>query len=286
MSDDQAYDPYRDDYEDDDSGESLSKYEILQRVASYWHVCKKVRDSSTGSLFFGGLMLTLWYMAFFGGPKQFSVLSFAYLILGLMEFCNGLVSRFYPSAEGEFFSGFTLMLFGLASFLRQFIEWMNGVKPNIFFLLFAGWILYNGWSKIQGYFILRKLFSVRPTAEHVRWMNDLLKELKQSNPEIDNDTLSLLTSPRMKVKLLDDIALIYTPSDDMVAVCPRSHFFISLVDEDPKQLAKRKSGLPLTELYIGGQNLGEFELDPDNWRNYIQWKEQEDDDPPVAHPVT
>ena len=105
-------------------------------------------------------MLAIWY-ALFGQNDDFGVFSLAYLTIGSLEFAVGLWNRFAPSAEGVFFDGVVLLLFGSATLMRQYLMWQGQMagRPSTFSLLFGAYWVWQGISHIRAYGGLRRAFA-------------------------------------------------------------------------------------------------------------------------------
>ena len=121
---------------------------VLRNVAAYRGLCAQVRRSSTGGLFFGALMLFLWYVAF-GQRNDFSPFSIVYLGLAALEFSVAMWNRISPSAEGILFDGLVLMVFGLTTLVRYALS-TQGVKagppPSVVFVLLSVYWLFSGFN--------------------------------------------------------------------------------------------------------------------------------------------
>jgi hypothetical protein len=251
--------------DDRPDGEELRH--VLRNVAGYRALCAQVRRSSTGGLFFGGLMLFIWY-AGFGQRNDYGPFSLIYLGLAGLEFTVALWNRVSPSAEGILLDGVVLLVFGVATLTRHLLTWQGaiaGPKPIPIFSLLAVYWVYSGFSTVRSYFQIRRAFTHRPSAEHLRWFNDLLREVKAADPDADPDALDLPTKPPLRGKLLGDTALFVSPGSDDPIIVARPDV---VIDRLPP---KEPGGPPGGRLFLG-EEVGTFRLDPANWRNYAAWK--------------
>ena len=248
---------------DDDQLDAEDKRNILRQVAAYRDLCDQVRSGAKGSLFFGGLMLVLWWQLFPDRDK-FAVFGLVYLGLACLEFGAGLMNRFFPSAEGVLADGVVLILFGGFNLVRHYLIWEAGGKPHVLLSLLSAYWVYTGVQGVRGYFTLRKLFTHRPSAAHIRWFNELLEEVRTGNPETDPDALDLPTVPRVKAKLLGDTALVLAGTE--VVVAAREHF--DLIPAPPRPSDDRPRAL----VAINGYEFGECVLSRENGQNYTNWK--------------
>ena len=213
-----------DEYDHHDAADGDRMRAALRHVADYRELCAKVRKSGGKSLVFGGVMLFFWYQMFYGTAEQESVLSALHLGLAVLELGAGVVNRFLPSAEGVLFDGLVLAAFGGANLYRQYLA-SQGLVPNVprgpnwVFIAFGVYWLLQGVRHVRGYAALRGKFAERPSATHVRWFDDLLREVRASDPESDPQALDLPTKPRLKAKLLGDTALFLVPGSGEVGRC-------------------------------------------------------------------
>lgn len=251
----------------DDRPDGEEVRHVLRNVAAYRGLCAEVRRSSTGGLFFGGLMFVIWYLAF-GQRNDYGPFSLLYLGLAGLEFTVALWNRVNPSAEGILLDGVVLLAFGAATLARHLLI-MQGVivgpAPSVVFTLLAVYWMYSGFSTARSYFYIRRAFSHRPSAEHLRWFNDLLREIKAADPEADPTSLDLPTKPPLRAKLLGDTALFLAPGEDDPLILAREDVVIERLPP------AEGDATPRGRLYLG-EEVGVFKLDPANWRNYSAWK--------------
>ena len=238
---------------------------LLDHITAYREVCDQVRGSSTGTLVFGAIMLGLWYMLF-GQRNEFGLFSLIYLGLASLELTVGLTNRLFPSAEGVLLDGLVLMAFGGSSLARAYIVWKAGFSPPIISLLFGAYWIWTGASHVQSYSKLRRIFNPRPTREHLRWYDGLLADIRRANPQSDSTALDLPTDPPLRALLLGPLAMMVEAGTREILLLERDSLVISPKELDPK------TGQRMAMLYIGDTLLGSFVLDPDNWRNYSEWK--------------
>ena len=236
-------------------------------MAAYKELCDKVRRSATGGLIFGALMLLIWYLMPDG--QKYKTFGLIYLGLAALEFTAALWNKFTPSAEGILFDGIVLIVFGGSNLVRQYLIW-SGQLPgprggsHMIWVLFGLWMLFQGWGHIRSYFQVRRAFgALRPTREHLRWYNDLIREVRQADPSADPTALDLPTKPPLRGKLLGDTAVFLQPNGEVLIASRRR------VEIEP---VAGKGDQPVAELTIEGDDFGRFPLDPDNWRNYAAWK--------------
>ena len=252
--------------DDDAPLDAQAKVRILHRVAAYKSVCEGVRKSSVGSLVFGGIMLAVWHFALPDRVK-FDWFGIVYLGLAAAEFFTGLLNRFAPSAEGVLLDGLVLILFGAWNLLRQALVW-QGMIPGIvspILLAFGVYWIYQGFQHCKNYFVLRQLFAERPTREHIRWYEGLLKEVQYADPKEDSQSLALPTRPPVTAKLLGDVAFFAIVAGEPI-ITTRDDVEITLLesnDPDARQEAV---------LTIHGHAFETFPISRANWENYRRWK--------------
>ncbi|MGL6097717.1 MAG: hypothetical protein ACRC7O_18200 [Fimbriiglobus sp.] len=258
-----------DDFDDDRPADSGRTCEILRNVAAYREVCETVRKSGTSSLIFGAIMLGLGYLIF-DPQKPFEPFTLIYLSLGALELSVGLLNKLWPSAEGVLLDGLVLIAFGGSHLVRQTLVWqgvMRGFVSPISIAFGAYW-LYQGYQHVMGYAALRRAFAERPTAAHLRWFNELLRDIRRTDPESDPQALDLPGKPRVRGKLLGDVGIFLLDTSTDVLIVEREHVMIEPV---PTGESDR---LPRAYLLLYGQPVSEFPLHPENWTNYTAWKKE------------
>lgn len=239
----------------------------LRKVAAYRELCNHVRSKSKSSLIFGGLMLLLWYAMPAG--MQFKTFGLIYLGLAGFEFVAGAMNRFFPSAEGILIDGFVVIAFGLTNLGRQAMLIADGKSPQWLLLGLGAYLIYIGWSHVGTYRQLRRAFAERPTADHLRWFDGLVREVRDANPERDADALDLPTARRLRAKLLGDTAVVLSGKHDVL-----------IVGRNDVDLVREGEGLAAA--IVDGLDYGPCRLSDDNWRNYAQWKAEGQQPPTVG----
>jgi hypothetical protein len=264
-----------DDPDTDAPPDAARKMMVLHQVAAYRELCRRVARSGTHSLIFGAVMLALWYAQFGQGRANnaLKLFSLLYLTVAVLEFAVGLMNLF---------DGVVLMVFGASTLARQYMlmQGMAPGRPSTFFAVFGALWLWQGFNHVRGYNSLRRAFVERPTAAHMRWFEELLREIRSSDPEADPQALDLPSKPRIRGKLLGDLALFLVGGPDQLVIAHRDD--VSIIPEEADE--DDPDRLPFAGLYAEGQELGRFRLDPENWRNYTSWK-AEGGEPPVVRPV-
>ena len=242
---------------------------VLRNVAAYRELCRRVRAGSTGNLFFGVFMLAIWYFLLPKG-EQLGLFGLLYLALAALEFTAGIFNRFFPAPEGILIEGLVTMAFGLSTVARQIIA---GQFSG--YLLLAAFWLYHGFGQMRSYFQIRSEFPERPTSAHLRWFEDLLHDVRNANPDDDPTALDLPTKPAYRAKLLGDSAFFLASGKDDLLILARED--VEIERDAPKDADRPIMGY----LVLLDTDFGSFKLDPENWRNYAQWKTEGGTPPPA-----
>jgi hypothetical protein len=249
---------------------------VLRQVAAYRVLHESVRKKATGSIFFGLFMLAIWY-ALDGRNNDWSLFSIIYLSLGLLELSVGLLNRLWPSAEGILLDGLVLLGFAASNLIRQYFIWRlvgnKGISPV--FLVFGVLWAFQGMQTIRSYFQIRRAMPARPTAEHLRWFDGLVRELRLADPQADTRELALPTEPFLTGKLLGDTAFFLEPSGTVIIAARE--------DVTIERIAADGQGIPAIPargyLTIEGAEFPPFKLSDANWSNYVAWKREGGEDP-------
>jgi len=262
----------------DEYHEAEEKRNILRRVAAYRDLCNRVRGSSMGSLVFGSFMLAMWNWLLPDAAK-FQLYGLIFLSLALLEFATGLLNRFHPSAEGVLLEGFVLVCFGGWNVIREALIWQGAFpgRPNTILIVLGGLWLYKGAQMCRSYMSLARHFADRPSFEHLRWFDQLIREIHDADPRTDPLALVLPTDPSLSIKLLGDTAFIVFP-DGEVEIIAREELMMDVVPGAENEK-------PRCYLSIRGNTLPPFPLGRANWENYLRWKAEGIEELPEARPI-
>jgi len=237
----------------------------LQQVAAYRDLCRRVRRSGRENIFFAGIMLFLAYMLWQGRPNNL-VLVF-YLILVMGELLVGLFKSLAPSAEGVLLDGIVLLVFAAYNFGMQYVLFQNGMPFSPIAIFLGLFMLFGAVGRFKDYKLLRQLFAERPSPEHMAWFDDLLREIRSSDPESDELALDLPTQPHWKAKLLGKAAFFVTLRNEIVLVAGPDDF------ELLREKADHGTGRRKSLLNIHGMTYPEFQITDATWANYQRWRQ-------------
>lgn len=252
----------------------------LLHIIGYRQLRRTIRSSGTGTLFWGTLLLAIWYLGFAQFGKALTILGLIHLGLALAEFLTGLCKKLYPVPETFLMEAGVFLAFAGANAYRQWDQMQKGGRLSAWGVGFALYMLIAAYGRVREYIELQRTPFRRPSSDQLRWFDELMAETRSADPEMDANSLDLPTDPPMRVKFLGDTALVLTPADDDPAVIARNGFFI---DREATDLSSREF---TGHLSIGGEDAGSFPLDEYNWRNYATWKTAGGDPPPPPRPAS
>lgn len=247
----------------------------LQSVAAYRELCRAIRSGATHTLVNALIWLGLTALLFQGiGPDPILL---GYLVLGAAELAVGVWKKVRPTVEAVLVDGIVLLGFGGFILIRQFLAWQGiinwPVHPVSIFL--GVWWLSDAFRAFRTYGDLRRAFPERPAPEHIAWFDDLVLEIRASDPQTDPLALDLPTRPRWQAKLLGPIAFFVS---DKGAVW--------LIGPDDFALKREKidhgTGHRRAMLSIGSERFPEFEIDDASWANYQNWMASRSEPQPPA----
>ncbi len=245
----------------------------LVHIIGYRRLRRAIRSSGTGTLFWGVLLLGVWYLAYYQVGRAFTRLGLIHLGLAVAEFVTGLAKKLVPVPETFLMEAGVFVAFAAANGYRYWADKQRG-RTDLFAAGFAVYMLFAAWQRVRAYRELHRSRFRRPGAAQLRWFEELLAETRGADPEADPNSLDLPTTPPVRVKLLGDTALVLSPGDDDPTVVARDSFHI---DREPATPGGRE---PTGYLSVGGQDAGGFALDEYNWKNYAAWKTAGGDPPP------
>lgn len=235
----------------------------FHRASAYRHVCAAVRASAGHTLLSGFLFAFIAFMSA-------QVLGYQHPIfliqagLAIAEFAIFIWKKLSPSAEGVLLDALVNLIFGGSLLIRSALIW-KGMLPGAIspLSIFIGcWALWDAYRGLNDYIQLRRIFQVRPTRSQMAYVDELLRDIREANPQSDPTALDLPSQPRFKALLLDELA-----------------FFLSeygepfVLDREEVTLARSEAdGEVLGLLTIERQPLPPFPLSDANWQNYLRWK--------------
>jgi hypothetical protein len=236
----------------------------LQQVAAYRELCRGVRRSGRDNIVFAALMAFLAYMVWKGGLNPFLLVFYGILIGS--ELAVGLFKWAFPSAEGHLFDGLVLLLFAGANLAFELIGGRGGGAPRAVIILFSLLILSQAINRFRFYAQLRRLFAERPSAEHMAWFDDLVREIHAADPEYDDLALDLPTKPHWKAKLLGSMAFLVTVRGDDAFVGGPEDLEIR------REKIDHGTGRRRAVLRIDDIPYPDFEISDVSWANYQKWR--------------
>jgi hypothetical protein len=240
----------------------------LQHVAAYRELCRGVRRSGRDNIVFAALMA---FLAYLSGVWVFPFLLVFYCIIIGSELVVGLYKWAFPSAEGHLFDGLILLLFAAVNFGMQYLRFQRGFGLNPVIILICLLILSQAINRFRFYRELRRLFADRPSAEHMAWFDDLVREISAADPQSDELALDLPSQPHWKAKLLGGTVFFVTAKGSQVLVCGPDDFELRREKIDHGTCRRRAI------LRIHGMPYPEFEIVDATWANYQKWR--------AAHPL-
>jgi hypothetical protein len=248
----------------------------LQQVAAYRQLCRSIRRGGVHNVVFAAIMLWLAWYVFQGQVARGAVpvVFLLYVGLALAELGVGLLKWVYPSAEGVLLDGLILLLFAGWNLGWQGLALANGVRANSVILLLGGYMLVGAVGRFREYRALRKVFADRPSRDQITWFDDLVREIRTADPELDDQAIDLPTRPHWKAKLLGTTAFFVPAKGDGAVVAGPGAFELA---RDPKDhgTGKRKAWL---QLY--GRDFPPFEVTDASWANYQKWVKANAEVPP------
>lgn len=241
----------------------------LQQVAAYRDLCRHVRRSGRENIVFASLMLFLAYVSFQRGAMP--LLLTIYILLAAGELFVGLFKWLAPSAEGVLLDGIVLLVFAVYNFGMEYLRIQNGFRPNPIVIVFGLLMLSGAIGRFKNYRVLRLLFAERPTAEHLAWFDDLVREIKSADPQSDELALDLPTKPHWKAKLLGAMAIFAATRGNGILIAGTDDFEIR------REPVDHGTGRRRAIIRLFDQTYPDFDITDAAWANYQNWR--------AAHPL-
>ncbi len=238
----------------------------LQQVLAYRELCRHIRSSGRSNVLFAILFFAFAYYAFRPNAAGFAaIVVLVYGGLALAEIGVGLFKWLFPSAEGILFDALLLLLFAGLNIGVQGVAFALGVKPDTIGLVLGVILLLSAFRRFKNYMDLRKAFAERPTAEQIRWFDDLIYEIRHADPATDDQALDLPTRPHWKAKLLGTTAFFAATSGNDVLVAGPWDFGLA-----PDERSEGHSHVRV-HLHIHDRAYKPFDIDDASWANYRKW---------------
>ncbi len=238
----------------------------LQQVAAYRDLCKNVRRSGRGNVFFAMLMLFLAYITFQPGAG-IPFLYLLYIGLALGELAVGLFKFLHPSAEGILLDGLVLLIFAAFNFGNVAVRMQAGLGVTPVSLIFGIFMLMQAVGRFKLYGQLRKLFAERPSPELIAWVDDLIRDIGSADPATDETAVDLRTTPALRAKLLGPTAFFVDVRGGTLWTAAPTDFEIRRHRED------RGTGLRKARLIMFDTDYPEFTITDASWENYVKWRD-------------
>jgi hypothetical protein len=239
----------------------------LQQVVAYRQLCRTIRSRANHTLVNAAIWLGLTYFLY-NLERGLTPIVLAYLVLGVGELLVGLWKKLTPTLEAVLADGLILLGFGVVVLGRQVLVWQGIIKnmPVSPISVFLGiWWLSDAFKTFRNYGDLRRSFPERPSGDQLRWFDDLIREIRSSDPETDEVALDLPTRPRFKAKMFGSTAFLVAVRGDHVWVAGPEDFDIARERKD------HGTGRRRARLTIHGQSYPEFEISDSTWANYQKW---------------
>jgi hypothetical protein len=238
----------------------------LQQVAAYRELCRSVARGGRDNVAWALLMLGLAYYSFRPNANGLVAIVFMlYVGLALAELTVGLFKLLLPCAEGVLLDAFILILFAGWNLGWQGLAMAAGRPPEPVLVALGLFILFGAFGKFRAYGELRRLFAERPDPQHMAWFDDLVHEIRTSDPSTDPLALDLPTRPHWRAKLLGGTAFFVSTIGNTVWVAGTNDFTLR------REKTDHGTGHRRAQLSIHGADYPEFELSDASWENYTKW---------------
>jgi hypothetical protein len=235
----------------------------LQQVAAYRGLRRTVRRMGRENVVFALVVLGLAHFALgLGAGGRLSPLVLLYLGLVLGELAVGLFKAVFPSAEGVLLDAIVLLGFAGVNLGLQAMRLMPVSSVAVFLGLFMLWASVGQFNRYRQ---LRALFAQRPTADQIAWFDDLVREIRAADPDLDDQAIDLPTRPHWQAKLLGTTAFFVSGHGEAVLVAGPDEFEIVRETKDAGT-GRRKA-----YLRVYGREHPPFDITDTSWANYEKW---------------
>lgn len=234
----------------------------LQQAAAYRELCHSISRSGRQNIFWALVLFALIY-----GQGQGGIVM--WLVIGVLvgsELFVGLFKWLWPCAEGVLLDALVLLLFVAWNVFVLFAMNQVGAPIQPLRIFFALYMAYLAFGRFKAYGLLLKAFAQRPTAAHIAWFDELVREIKSADPQTDELALDLPTQPHWRAKLLGSTAFFVPRGGSPVLITGPDDFEI-LRQPDDQGTGSRKALLT-----IHHNTFPVFEIADATWENYKKWR--------------
>jgi hypothetical protein len=235
----------------------------LQQVAAYRQLCRAIRRGGRENVFWAFLMLFLAYVSFQNAGLGWVLV--LYVGLATAELLVGLFKWVAPSAEGVLADALILLLFAGFNLGIAALRFQAGAQPSPVAIFLGLFMLWAAFGRFRDYGALRRVFAERPSRDQIAWFDDLVREIRTADPELDDQAVDLPTRPHWKAKLLGTTVFLVATKGDAAIVAGPGEFEIA---RDPKDhgTGRRKAWLRVYD-----RDYPPFEIADASWANYEKW---------------
>jgi hypothetical protein len=258
-----------DDIDPPADNDSYGKVIIMKQVAAYRDLLRSISKSANGTLTWGVIMMALWLFIYArnGMPNWATLKIPAYIHLGiaLIELGTGLWKKIAPSPWAILFDAGLMLGFAGMNGYYAYERYLRNGKIDTISIVFAVLMLVQAFQQFRSWRMIRRSLIVEPNREQLRWFDDLVREVKQADPESDETALLLKSRPVWKAKLLGNLGFFVSDREEVVVAHP-AEVDLPLDGEGPDE-----NGSHIALLDLPSGVYGPFKIDATNLKNFRAW---------------
>jgi hypothetical protein len=249
------------------------KLTVMRQLIIYRELTKQISRSANGTLFWALMMGLLWYFAYVGQGmprwEKIPLYGYIHLTIVILDLVTGLWKKIAPSPITMLIDAVLLLGFAGLFFYNAYRR-QGGIGVGIAFGIY---MLIHAYQQFNAWRSLNQLLIVKPTRAQLRWFDDLIREIKKSNPTLDETAMTLDSSPPWKAKLLGDIAF-FVSSTGAVEVASQNEIELMATRPDEDEVDAHPSERPYRRnamMSVNDVTIGPFMIDEFSLRNYDRW---------------
>ncbi len=164
------------------SEDVLSKFEELQIVANYRIVRKTLRSSGIGGIFFGAIAILMGF-----GGMGINPINVILGMIGMFLLVESIWIIIAPTPKGLFVDGIAFILVGSWNIFVMVINVANGTDILGFLAILAMFQIAWGGQKISRYKHFSKIPFIKPTAENLLQLDNIVKIINKAKAKKEPD---------------------------------------------------------------------------------------------------
>jgi len=248
--------------------------EELHQLAEHRRAKRMLRASGWGALAFGGInaVIAIYWL-------QFSLINIILLLIAMGMLFVGFWELLLPMAEAFILDGIVAIALGLWNICITIFEAAAGVPvASIQWAIFGGCIIAWGVSRFISYRRLADALRVKPDADAMRRLDDIVEQIKKAISKDDPNVIGFRVAAKFmkpqqdwKGQLAEHAAVFIDKRGHDIMVAHKD-------DVEIRATGKVLIGKTLKVSIRVAEHTLQGTLSPESFDRFEEWKERDDDE--------